>query len=163
MKKHLLYLSLILVLATGCECDKEKSKVNLEEERKSVALVLDKYVLANESQEIDLVKEIWAPEEDIVVFGTESDEKLVGWGQIRDAVQHQFNTFEDTYISVRDQIIEVNETGNTAWFSEVINYNYIENGEAKSFEGIRFTGVLEKCDGSWKIVQSHLSVPYNSH
>jgi hypothetical protein len=31
-----------------------------------------------------------------------------------------------------------------------------------SFEGIRFTGVLEKIDGKWQLVQGHLSVPYEA-
>ena len=32
-------------------------------------------------------------------------------------------------------------------------------GEAQKFEGLRFTGVVEKMDGEWKLVQAHLSVP----
>lgn len=44
-----------------------------------------------------------------------------------------------------------------------MNYNYTTTkGIAKRFEGIRFTGVLEKIEGNWYIVQSHMSIPYNS-
>ena len=74
-------------------------------------------------------------------------------------MQRQFNLFEDTYISVHSQVIQINEGGNTAWFSEIVNYNYIYQGEAKQFEGSRFTGVLEKFNGDWFIVQSHMSIP----
>ena len=148
------------LLITSCNNEKQQAtSVELEAEKEKVALVLEKYVIANEKQDMDLVHEIWAPYPDIVVFGTNSDEKLIGWESIRDALQRQFNTFEDTYISVRDQVIKINETGNTAWFSEVMNYNYIYNGEAKQFEGLRFTGVLEKTNGDWYIVQSHVSIP----
>jgi hypothetical protein len=49
-----------------------------------------------------------------------------------------------------------------AWFSEVLDYNFIYLGEGMSFEGIRFTGVLEKREGHWKMVQGHLSVPYEA-
>lgn len=163
MKKFILLLAVLGFFAVSCtEYNKEKEEdvvIDLELEKKNVELVLEKYVIANETQEIGLVKEIWAPNEDIVIFGTDSDEKLIGWEQIKDALQKQFDTFEDTYISVRDQVVKVNNSGNVAWFSEVINYNYIYKGEAQSYEGIRFTGVLEKINGNWYIVQSHMSIP----
>ena len=152
---------LLAVITVSC-CnvnDKDKGTCDTEVDKERVSLVLEKYVIANEKQEIEMVKEIWASDTDIVVFGTNSNEKLVGWDEIRNAMERQFNSFEDTYISVRDQVIEINETGNTAWFSEIVNYNYIYQGEARQFEGVRFTGVLEKRDGDWYIVQSHMSIP----
>ncbi len=160
MKKIIVIIFLSLV-AVSCNNVGEQSKVTFDpkQEKENVALVLEKYVIANERQEIELVKEIWAPDTDIVVIGTNSDEKLIGWDQIKDALQRQFNTFEETYISVRDQVIEINETGNTAWFSEILNYNYIYQDEARQYEGLRFTGVLEKRNGDWYIVQSHMSIP----
>ena len=160
MKKIIVIVFLSLI-AVSCSNVGEQSKVTFdpEQEKEKVALVLEKYVIANERQEIELVKEIWAPDTDIVVIGTNSDEKLIGWEQIKDALQRQFNTFEETYISVRNQVIEINETGNTAWFSEILNYNYIYQDEARQYEGVRFTGVLEKRNGDWYIVQSHMSIP----
>lgn len=120
---------------------------------------MEKYVIANEKQDIDLVHEVWASSPDIVVIGTNSDEKLVGWDVIKNILQRQFDSFEDTYISVHDQVIEINKTGNTAWFSEILNYNYIYQGDAVQYEGLRFTGVLERDNGDWYIVQSHMSIP----
>ncbi len=158
--KNLLLFLLIGILATSCQQNKQKANnFDPKVEKEKIALVLEKYVIANEKQDLDLVHEIWAPFPDIVVFGTNSDEMLVGWESIRNALQRQFSTFEDTYISVRDQRININDTGNTAWFSEIMNYNYIYKGEARQFEGLRFTGVLEKTNGDWYIVQSHVSIP----
>jgi ketosteroid isomerase-like protein len=158
-KLFLFIVSGFFILFIGCNVDSTYKNVDIELEKEKVALVLEKYVIANEKQDIDLVHEIWAAEPDIVVFGTNSDEKIIGWEQIRSTLQRQYDSFEDTYISVRDQVIHVNETGNTAWFSEIMNYNYIYQGEARQFEGLRFTGVLEKKDGEWFIVQSHISIP----
>lgn len=159
MYKRVLIIFIGLIVLNSCNIDNQSKNVDLDLEKEKVALVLEKYVIANEKQDMDLVKEIWAPETDIMIFGTNSDEQLIGWEQIRDAVQRQFNLFEDTYISVHDQVIQINECGNTAWFSEIVNYNYIYQGEAKQFEGLRFTGVLEKFNGDWFIVQSHMSIP----
>ncbi len=76
-------------------------------------------------------------------------------------VREQFLQIEETYISASDQFIKLNCTGTTAWFAESLDYNFVYKGEAKSFTGLRFTGVVEKIDGQWKLVQAHLSLPAN--
>ncbi len=163
MKKIIIILTLIVIVSSCCNNQIEKKEsIGIDEERESVALVLEKYVIANERQDIGLIKEIWANNPKIVVFGTTGDDKFIGWTEIQEVMQRQFNTFQETYISVRDQVIEVSESGKTAWFSEIVSYNYIYHGEPKQYEGLRFTGVLEKIDGDWYIVQSHMSVPESS-
>jgi CO dehydrogenase/acetyl-CoA synthase gamma subunit (corrinoid Fe-S protein) len=164
MKQFLLIFFSILLIA-GCNNQKVRkdSSVDIEAEKEKVSLVLEKYVIANEKQDIEMVHDIWAPESDIVVFGTNSDEKLIGWDAIKAAMERQFNSFEDTYISIHDQIIHVDEMGKTAWFSEIVNYNYIYQGENMQYEGLRFTGVLKKFDNDWLIVQSHMSIPASAN
>ena len=163
MKKSVFILA-VFVIAVSCSYQKTQNEpvVDLEVEKEKVALVLEKYIIANEKQDIDLVHDIWAAEPDIVVFGTNSDEKLIGWDAIKSAVERQFSSFEDTYISIHDQIIKVDEMGRTAWFSEIVNYNYIYQGETMQFEGLRFTGVLQKFGDDWFIVHSHKSIPASS-
>jgi ketosteroid isomerase-like protein len=159
MNKLFIFILFGIFALNACDNNYQSKDVDINLEKEKVALVLEKYVIANEKQDIELVHEVWAEEPDIVVLGTNSDEKIIGWEQIKSTLQRQFDSFDDTYISVRDQVININETGNTAWFSEIMNYNYIYQGEAKQFEGIRFTGVLKKIDGEWFIVQSHISIP----
>ncbi|GAB4328051.1 MAG: hypothetical protein Kow00127_20710 [Bacteroidales bacterium] len=150
----------LMILGTSCrQQDNASPPVDINKEKKEVALVLEKYIIANEKQDLDLVREVWAPEPDIVVFGTNSDEKLIGWKAIEEALAKQFSSIEETYITVRDQVVNVDSDGNTAWFAEIMNYNYIYQGKPVQFEGLRFTGVLQKRDGKWYIVQSHISIP----
>ena len=152
----------IIWMALAVSCDSGHEKVDKAKETKAIKLVLENYALANENQDMGLIEDIWCPSESIVSFGTEGDEKHIGFKEIKIAVQNQFDTFTDTYISYRDQIIEVNDAGNTAWFSEIINYNFILNDEAVSYEGLRYTGVLVKKEDKWKLVQTHISIPYVS-
>jgi len=160
MKKTILTLAILVIFLISCKNDTGvKSSVDPKIESEKVALVLEKYIIANETQNLDLIKQVWATQDDIVVFGTDYDESMVGWEKIESAIKKQFEAVEDTYISFRDQMISINETGNTAWFSEILNYNYIYQGKAIQYEGLRFTGVLEKINGEWLIVQSHLSIP----
>lgn len=133
--------------------------IDLKAEVVQIKSILEQYVIANENQDFELIQKIWATDDNIIMIGTDSDERLVGWDKIKKAIKHQFKEFQETYITVSDQIIRINETGNTASFSELLAYNFIYKEEAKSFKGMRFTGVLEKIGGNWLLVQGHLSIP----
>ena len=158
MKNLFVFLVLvILVVMSSCSnCNKEFS---LMDETLAIENVLDKYIVANETQNFELIQEIWAPNADIILYGTDSDERLMGRINIKNAIKEQFSHITDTYISASDQFIKLNCTGNTAWFAETLNYNFVYSDKAQSYEGLRFTGVLEKMDGEWKLVQAHLSLP----
>jgi len=145
-----------LFFITSCECEKDK---HLTSEKDAIENLLDNYILANEKQDINLMQDIWAPLDNIIWIGTDSDERFIGWQEMQNALIDQFGYISNTYISSSNQTIRINCTSNTAWFSENLRYNYMYKDEAHSFEGLRFTGVLEKIDGTWKFVQAHLSIP----
>lgn len=158
MKKLLFFFAMVAVLFFS-SCNQGCKKVDHAKEIVEIENVLEQYVLANENQDFDLIQKIWAPNSDIVFYGTDSDERLIGWTNIKNAIKNQFNQIRDTYISASDQFIQINDCATTAWFAESLNYNFIYKGDARSYEGVRFTGVLQKIDGKWRFVQAHLSLP----
>lgn len=158
MKKINVFL-LVIVVIFGVSCSNCNHEFNKADEMIAIENLLEEYVIANENQDFDLIEKIWAPASDIILYGTDSDERLMGWTNIRAAIREQFLQITDTYISASDQFIKLNNTGATAWFAETLDYNFVYKGEAKSYKGMRFTGVLEKMDGQWKLVQAHLSLP----
>ena len=163
MKKQFSLLTglVLLLLITSCR-QKTANTINVQAEKKAVENVLEKYVIANENKDFSMIEQIWAPDSDILLFGTDSDEKLVGWKNIREAIKKQFSSINNTYISVSYQHIKIGKGGNTAWFAELLNYNFVYQKKAKTYEGIRFTGILEKSPTGWRIVQAHLSIPANT-
>ncbi len=158
MKKGILFIIFYALIFAGCNYQKSET-IDLKAEHLQVETVLEQFVIANENQDFELVEKIWASDENIVLIGTDSDERLVGWTMIERSVKHQFSEFQETFITVSDQLIRLNGKCNSACFSELLAYNFIYKGEAKSFTGMRFTGVLEKIDGNWVLVQGHLSIP----
>ncbi len=162
MKKLKIIISLfILAGIIACSPQGEKCpEVDFDKELSDIRSLLEQYELARESEDFTTVAQMWSSEDDIVLFGTEGDEQLVGIEMIKKTMARQFDEIENTLINISDQRISINKAGNTAWFSEILDYNFIYLGEDMAFEGIRFTGVLEKIDGKWKFVQGHLSVPY---
>jgi len=168
MKKSLIYLLFagLLFSFTACECDDdnddqttEKQELNIEKEKLKVSELLDELATATEGGDIETVEKIWCPKDKSLLLGTESNEKLMGWAQIKTAISGQSSAFSEMLISVTDQNIWLDQDGRTAWFFEELNYNFIFKDKAMSFEGIRFTGVFVKnTEDEWKLVQGHMSV-----
>ena len=156
-----LFLSaLVMSLALmSCNTECEKTQVDLVAETANVEVVLEQYVVANMEQDVDIIAKIWKNDEDVISIGTDSDERLVGWTHIEKSMRNQFQSFNNTFISVSNQVIRIDADGRTAWFSESLNYNFIYLEKAMSFPEIRFTGVLQKLEGNWQLVQGHLSIP----
>ena len=159
MKKYiLLFLTAIIAIS----CSNPAKQIDVAAETGEIENTLDKYIMANEKEDFTLIESIWAPYDDIVLYGTDSDERLIGWNNIKEVIKRQFLLIENTYISASDQVIKVSDCGNTAWFAERLHYNFIYKGTAHSYDNIRFTGVMEKIEGHWVIVQAHLSLPASS-
>ena len=163
MKKNILFVTLaLLIVLQSCSTTQQTKKVtvNRSQELKAIENVLEQYIVANENKDLSLVEQIWAPDGDIILYGTSSSDRLMGWNNIRNAFKNQFETINNIFITTSEQYIKLNETGNSAWFAEILKYNYMKDGKAKDLEGLRFTGVLKHCkDGKWRIVQAHLSIP----
>lgn len=170
MKKSLFFIVLLpvfLIVFTSCECDEPSDQVNntssqsfnIEKEKATISELLDQLATATESGNLEMIEKIWCPKDHTLLIGTESSEKLEGWAQIKEAIGGQSDSFSETLISITDQNIWLSDDGKTAWFYEELNYNFIINDKAMSFEGIRFTGVFVKnVEFGWKLVQGHLSV-----
>ncbi|HRY98319.1 MAG TPA: SgcJ/EcaC family oxidoreductase [Bacteroidales bacterium] len=151
-------LTLLLFLALLVASCGEKA-LDPQAEKEAVATLIERYVIANETQDLEAVHALWADDTGIVAIGTESGERLLGWQSISKAMQKQFRNFTDTYIAVNDLEVRMAESCLTAWFSATIHYNFTFMEEPMSYEDLRFTGVAVKQGEHWKLVQTHISVP----
>jgi ketosteroid isomerase-like protein len=156
MKKILPFLFVLLLGA----CNQCPDEPVINNEIDTIENLLESYVIALENEDYNKIEQSWAANDSIILIGTDNSDKLMGWENIRTAYRNQFNSISNTLISTSDQFIRINCSGNTAWFTKTMNYNFMYDSVAHSFEGIRFTGVLDKnTDGQWKLVQGHLSIP----
>jgi ketosteroid isomerase-like protein len=88
---------------------------------------------------------------DRVKFGVEAVKNDTGFWASPDfkAIRHE----------LRDLNIRFSRSGSVAWFyCEVDDINEWK-GKPANWEGARWTGVLEKRDGAWRVVQQHFSFP----
>jgi len=152
--KNLILILVIALLVFACP-----RKVDLEAEKENVITAVAQYIQMLENEDIDLLAKLTAPETDMVSFGTGSDERIVGWEDMKEFMEIQFENTETKRISFKDQVIKVHKSGNAAWFSMLMDWDLIANEQEIVIEGLRATGVLEKQDGNWVFVQMHYSVP----
>jgi hypothetical protein len=158
MEKLKLITIMIMLLIVSCK--QEKVVVcDVESEKQAIKLMLQKYIIANEAGNLAMIDEIWANDSLVYSIGTDRHDVFVGFDALRKKFSEQFERFENTFISSRDQVIYVHPQCETAWFSEVLQYNYTQGPKAKEYPDLRFTGFLEKRDGKWAIIQTHLSAP----
>ena len=157
MFKKFIYLTLPILLSLFACTSNEK--INLEEERENVNKLLDNYILAHENKDINLLLSCISDKPDILMIGTDENELWTDKKAMGEAQKRAFNTFDKIKLSVRDKVLKMCNTGNSAWFYMRVDWYVESGGRNHKIDDIRTTGVLEKDNGKWGIVQLHLSVP----
>ena len=114
---------------------------------------------AFEIQDLDLLSQVMAHDSDMIIFGSDAAERWVGYEPFMAAEEQMFASFDVERLSIHDQTLTIHESGQVAWFSAVLDGEVTVGGKRQSVEGVRITGVLEKRDSGWVIVQYHSSVP----
>ena len=134
-------------------------KVDLNAEMANVKTTVDDFPKVLENEDMALFDSIMAHDADMVCFGTDAAERWVGYDELQKSVENQLAAFDDAKIAVKDQVIKINPTGNTAWFSQVMDWSMKVDTQMVNMEGVRMTGVLEKRNGKWVFVQFNASIP----
>jgi hypothetical protein len=155
-KYSLLFISFLFCCFSACTTEPE---ANLEKEREKVLQVLDDFVRAHEERNLDLLLSCFSDKPDIVILGTDEDELWVDKVSMGQAQKRAYETFNTIKLSIRDKILKMCTTGDQAWFYMKVNWYVESEGEQFTFDGIRTTGVLEKENDDWRIVQIHTSMP----
>jgi len=100
-----------------------------------------------------------AHDDDLFIVWTNSKSMVSGW---KDYVK-LFDTWMDprfkaTVTEVRDLRVHISRSGDVAWYSATLDDLGEWDGKPTGARDIRWTGVLERRNGKWVIVQMHGSV-----
>jgi len=151
--KHFSFLIIFILLLSCTETpDTGTAESDIKE-------VLDHYVQAWKAGDIDMIAKLWAHDEDIVAFGTDAAERWVGWKTLKEQYVKIFDVLVDTDIAISSQTITISESGTVAWYSQLMTMSFIAQGQPASVPNIRVSGVLEKRNNRWLLVQRHSSLP----
>lgn len=128
--------------------------------KKEVKKVIKQFFKALDNQDTELVKQLHPESESMVHIGTDGDEIWKGWENLWKATQAQFDSLEYYKANIRNLTIHISDAGDTAWYFHLLDARIKSKGRPEIvWEETRFTGVLQKIDDNWKIVQTHVSVP----
>ncbi len=154
---------LLLGLAGSCHLAIPKPPFSIdlisEQDKGEVNALLNKYILAFRTRSLALASEVYAHDGDLVVYGSNPSDRRLGWSQTEEYLKQYFATVDSIEIVLKERKIKVHESGDVAWFAQVLAWKEIEEGRTYTMDGLRITGVLEKRDQGWVIVQLHASGP----
>ena len=121
--------------------------------------VVDNFWRAIRDQDVNLLSRVVATDDALIVFGTDAQERWVGSSAFLSAEEQMMQAFDVESLDRREETLQIHSRGGVAWFSTVFDIEISVDGELASLEGLRTTGVIEKRNDDWVIVQAHTSVP----
>lgn len=133
-----------------------------ETSERAVADLIDGFFDAMDDRELEEVRRLLARDPDVVHVGTEADERWVGWEELEAATREQFAALRSFRVSPRERRVKLLGSGEAACFSQVMDLRTESEGGSTTLEGARLTGVAERRERGWVLVQTHLSVPDDS-
>ena len=153
-KKSLFIALPILCLLLSCT-----DKVDSETEKSNVIEVVNGLYQSFEDKDIDLMSEVMAHDQSMLSFGTGISDLHNSWAEwIKNHIV-QFKAFDKAKINSKNMNVYLSQNSNAAWFADVSDWTLIVENDTIEMKDIRITGVLEKRNNVWKIVQIHASVP----
>ncbi len=127
-----------------------------------VKVILNELLRSQEKGDIEAFKKCFAHDENMVNIGTDLDEVWLGWNPFYNWMKSAISNRKEYNITEKDTRIQLSHNQDVAWYSQLLDTCFETKGEPHRLEGFRHTGVLEKRDGKWMIVQSHVSLPDNT-
>lgn len=93
------------------------------------------------------------------IFHPSNAATIVGYDAFQEMIDNVFlsDKLKATRSEIRDLRINLSRSGDVAWFSCILDDCGEWDGQPYDWLNTRWTGVLEKRDGRWLIVQMHFS------
>ena len=110
-------------------------------------------------KDTELLYSTVALNDELFFFQPDSRNTIQGIDAFRTVTNDFFmrDDFKAIRVEIKDMRIHMSPTMKTAWYACILNdYNEFQ-GRPANWENVRWTGVLEKVDGAWRIFQMHFS------
>ena len=100
-----------------------------------------------------------AKDSSLFIFHPDSKSTIIGYEAFDKLVKDFFMNpkLKPTGVDIRDMRITLSHSGDVAWYSCILDDYGEWDGKPYAWKNARWTGVLEKRDGKWLIMQMHFS------
>jgi len=169
MKKNLTLFSILWILAgilwalpnkppqAAFSSEAGRLALDQEAERQEVARVISSVIGWAKDKNLDLFFSAIAHDEDYISV-TPGKRVIKRFEDVKQNVPFWMSPdFQYVRHDLKDLEIKFARCGEVAWFYCVLDDINTYKGEPASWENTRWTGVVEKRDGKWVVVQQHFS------
>ena len=148
-----------VVLLSTSGCSRNAGDVNMEDDKARIEEVIRASIGWAKTKDTDLLYRSFAQDEDLFWFAPEKAGTVHGFQSFKKTVENVFlnEAFKAIRFEIRDLRIHLSRSGDVAWYSCMLDDENEWNGQPASWIDVRWTGVLEKREGTWVIVQMHFS------
>jgi ketosteroid isomerase-like protein len=150
-------LLIILLLIGGCGTMPDK--VDPVTEKAKVEQVIKNSIRWALTKDKDLSYSCFACDSSLFWFSPDNAGTISGFDSFKTLTEQVFMNpaFKGIASDFRDLRIVLSHSGDCAWWSCYLDDFNEWNGQPANWVNVRWTGVLEKIDGEWKIRQMHFS------
>ncbi len=134
-------------------------RANIEIERAAVTKVIHDNIGWAANKDKELLFSCFAHDPELFWFSPRDDGTVHGFESFKDLTENFFmqDDFKAVGFEIKDLKINFSRSGEVAWFHARLDDFNTWKGQPANWDDIRWTGVLEKRDGRWVIVQMHFS------
>jgi ketosteroid isomerase-like protein len=161
MKYFILILALIYSSQPLTSSQNTNNPFNIQQEKHLVEKVIHGSIGWAKHKDINLLYSIIA--NDTSFLEVHPDKQVVkGFQEFKKAEKFWMSPdFKAVRYEIKDLSINFSKTGDVAWFFCMLDDINEWKGRPANWGNTRWTGVLEKRDGKWAIVQQHFSFASN--
>ena len=156
---RLLFLLVIPAFITVLlsDCKETSSGYNAEAEKLLIEKAINSCIGWAKTKDLDLLYSVVA--NDTNFLEVHPDGKVVrGFNEFKKAEAFWMSPdFKAVRYQIEDLSINISASGTVAWWFCILDDINEWKGQPSSWENTRWTGVLEKRNGKWLIVQQHFS------
>jgi hypothetical protein len=104
-----------------------------------------------------LLESLLVHDDSLFIFNPDVS-STVGWSQFKKGFDFWMDPrFRMEYYQIRNLRLDLSLSGTVAWWSCILDERASWDGRSIGWKDVRWTGVIEKRDGKWLIMQMHFS------
>lgn len=130
----------------------------LMQERGTIQKIISDSIGWAQTKDLNRLFSIMAHDDDFFIFHPDSKSTVYGFEKFKGMSDFWMNpNFKATDFAVKELKITFSQSGTVAWWSAYLDDHAEWKGKPIGWDNARWTGVIEKRDGDWVIVQMHFS------
>jgi hypothetical protein len=133
---------------------------NIETEKAAIRKVIEASIGWADNKDTTMLFNSVAQDEDLFYFSPDNASTVSGFKQFQEFTRKTFmgDNFKALWWKTKEMVIRISKSGDAAWWHCLLDDVGLWDGREAGWHDCRWTGVLEKRDGKWVIVQMHFSL-----